>query len=329
MAGTETRPMEVSGQGGMSLLQAIRDGVVDTPPLVSWNTWQQWRRDEGLRPTAQADGPEAVPNNRQEALLWRQTMESEYGVDWQTDLAVQESEALENEQFRAEQVAQEAQSREPRSVEPAADALRPGSVSPDPLRSPGSGSVTGALSPGSGQASVADSWRSSAPGTPKTLKIKVLVAYEPSKMPLEQYLERLAKQARALEVIGEPLESGVLELMVAKAGYQLRLHEEAKNEPRASRKLLKQEYVVELLSIDGTAGQTARLTALEALLEEAGESCEVLKSAIAVGMSVTSSPAPTPTRASTSRPRTAPSSPQPREPRFLRTGRWRGNPSTL
>ena len=46
--------MEVSGYDG-SLQEAIHDGRVPTPPLMSLNMWQTWRANEGRRPTMEAD----------------------------------------------------------------------------------------------------------------------------------------------------------------------------------------------------------------------------------------------------------------------------------
>ena len=68
-----------------TLVQAVRDGDVETPALMSWNPWQQWRRDVGLRPTAAADGE--ATTSAQESALWKSTMLELYGTEWPLKLA--------------------------------------------------------------------------------------------------------------------------------------------------------------------------------------------------------------------------------------------------
>ena len=46
--------VEVS-RSGKTLRQALEDGEIPHPPLVSWNDWQKWRRDIGRRPTTAVD----------------------------------------------------------------------------------------------------------------------------------------------------------------------------------------------------------------------------------------------------------------------------------
>ena len=68
-----------------TLVQAIRDRDVESPALMSWNPWQQWRRDVGLRPTAAADGE--ATTSAQESALWKATMLELYGTEWPLMLA--------------------------------------------------------------------------------------------------------------------------------------------------------------------------------------------------------------------------------------------------
>ena len=46
---------EVSGFAG-TLDEAIRTDVIPVPELMSWNAFQQWRRDVGRRPVMHRDG---------------------------------------------------------------------------------------------------------------------------------------------------------------------------------------------------------------------------------------------------------------------------------
>ncbi len=74
---------EVQGLS-MTLQEAIDAGEIPRPGLMSFNSWQQWRRDAGRRVTGSAG-----TGSREEATLWRRTMERPYGSEWQEDLALQ------------------------------------------------------------------------------------------------------------------------------------------------------------------------------------------------------------------------------------------------
>ena len=67
---------QVSGSS-KTLVEAIRDGEVEQPALMSWNKWQQWRRDKGLRPTAAVDSE--ATTGAQESALWKSIMLELYG----------------------------------------------------------------------------------------------------------------------------------------------------------------------------------------------------------------------------------------------------------
>jgi hypothetical protein len=58
--------------------------------------------------------------------------------------------------------------------------------------------------------------------------------YQPAAETLERYQTRVKKQAQALENLGEPLGEGVLPALLAKAAYELRLFEEAKDDASRS-----------------------------------------------------------------------------------------------
>ena len=78
---TETR-REVTGVD-TPFLEAVDAGDITRPPLLSWNDWQQWRRDQGSRPSQGVDG--YVPTSKDEASLWRKSMQHLYGEDWAAD----------------------------------------------------------------------------------------------------------------------------------------------------------------------------------------------------------------------------------------------------
>ena len=81
---------QVSGSD-RTLIEAIRSGEVETPPLMGWNRWQQWRREAGMRPTVARD--HHTTTAAQETALWRSVMTELHGPDWTSTLAEQEVES--------------------------------------------------------------------------------------------------------------------------------------------------------------------------------------------------------------------------------------------
>ena len=60
----------------LSLLVSVPLGIL---AALKWNRWQEWRRTEGQRPTSLTDGETTAA--RQEANIWRNTMEALHGQD--------------------------------------------------------------------------------------------------------------------------------------------------------------------------------------------------------------------------------------------------------
>ena len=69
----------------ISLTDEITQKVVPHPPLMGWNTWLAWRKKIGRRPHQSVDGAGTSPSF--EAKLWRATMSSLYGEEWDIELA--------------------------------------------------------------------------------------------------------------------------------------------------------------------------------------------------------------------------------------------------
>ena len=153
--------------------------------------------------------------------------------------------------------------------------------------SPGSGERGPARSPGSGMRTPPPrSWHSSSPGTPTSLPTTVLTGRDPSKEPIDDYLNRLNRQATALETLRQPLEAGMLETLCEKAKYEEKLFEEARDNPSRAKHILKREHAIEMREIDGTDEQQYRIAALVQMLEERGLSVGVPGSGVALGHSV-------------------------------------------
>ena len=207
-------------QSAKTLLEAVREGEVPRPALMGWNDWQVWRRDLGRRPLVAVDG--STTSTAQESALWKSTMLELYGAEWSIELV------------SAEVVREDpATQLSAPSAQPAADAGATGAAEVPPLfaeRSPGSGVATGAASPGSGLGTPESGTFTAFPGRASLIASSVLRKYRPGVETLEKYSERLARQAAALDALDEPLAAGVLQGLLAKAKYELRLYEEAKDD---------------------------------------------------------------------------------------------------
>ena len=274
--GNEKRTQQQVSLSSKTLVQAIRDGDVESPALMGWNPWQQWRRDVGLRPTAAADGE--ATTSAQESALWKSPMLELYGTEWPLKL-VEHGEALvvattqPSEPSRQPAAGADAQPFVPGEQPAEGACLETPRQAPAAQESQGPGSGLGP-SPGSGPT---PSWSSRSPGTPTGLTLKVTKPYVPEQETLERYQERVTRQARALESLGRPLGNGVLEVVLSKASYELKLYEEAGSDPVLQLQCLKQEYAMEMLDIDGSTAQAHRLSALESMLEAKGESIAELR----------------------------------------------------
>ena len=255
---------QVSGSE-KTLIQAIRDGDVERPTLMDWNTFQVWRSRNGRRPIVATDG--FTTTTTQESALWKSVMADLYGENWTMILAQGGEEPRET--------GTPPPPREPR-LEPAAGAEV---VTPGPAlrESPGSGD----LPPGaaeSGPSSPVPSFDSQRPGTPAGLTAKVLKPFVPQKESLLKYQERVKKQAAALESLGEPLTEGVLDVLLQRAEFQDEIFEQGRTDVRKQIRALRRLYAVELVAYDGSEddatkmAQSIRMQALEALLEAYGQS---------------------------------------------------------
>ena len=177
---------QVSGSE-LSLINAIREGIVPQPVLQGWNEWQVWRRENGRRPLVRTDG--YTTSAPQEAALWRSAMTELYGNDWTEQLinpSVVDEEPVTGSDAGQEgklgtQPASSAPAPIPNTSAPATQFQTPPPTARVRLSIPGSGDVypvpeltarTGAASPGSGVVST-DSWDSGSPGTPSGITARI------------------------------------------------------------------------------------------------------------------------------------------------------------
>ena len=67
---------------------ALEEGKIPTPRVMTWNEWQNWRKDKGGMPEGRERGREV---QRMESALHKATMQRIYGDRWRDELsAVQE-----------------------------------------------------------------------------------------------------------------------------------------------------------------------------------------------------------------------------------------------
>ena len=74
-------PGSVQGFSG-TFWEAVDNGEIPKPDLVSWNEWQRWRATEGGR----EKGVRGRPEQLREADLWRAAMKEYYGDGWRDRL---------------------------------------------------------------------------------------------------------------------------------------------------------------------------------------------------------------------------------------------------
>ena len=198
--------------GGGTLAEAIASGAVSEPPLVNYQSWISWRAGEGLRPTMRKSGHGTT--SRQEAELWKATMEARYGTDWRSLL--EDAELLRAEE--AEAAAQrEAELRREAATTGVEGETVPGAGSEElPKASPGeSGSRPEPRRRREDTASVG----SSEPPTPRALRRVLENKFEPSK---ENYVERegrVRRMVEALNLLGRPVEEGEAASILIRARY--------------------------------------------------------------------------------------------------------------
>ena len=88
------------------------------------------------------------------------------------------------------------------------------------------------------------------------------VPYDPKKEPMDMYLGRARRIVAALASLGRPCDEGVLELLQSEAAVTLTIFEAAPDNVEQQNARLQEEFAIQFLEIDGTAGQFAKIQAL-------------------------------------------------------------------
>ena len=87
---------------------------------------------------------------------------------------------------------------------------------------------------------------------------------------MERYLERTGRIVAALASLGRPCDDGVLELLHAEAAVTLTIFEAAPDNLEQQNARLQEEFAIQFLEIDGTAGQFVKIQALENVMMRRG-----------------------------------------------------------
>ena len=146
----------------------------------------------------------------------------------------------------------------------------------------------GLNSPGSGRSA---SWKSASPGSPGSIRLRIMRDFVPGNMVLEQYESQLRRMAAVLETMpGESLQPGQLEVALERNRLISRMYEESGGDRALQNRLLSRELAAELLTIDNTVEQRYVIEAMEGLLTDRGVDVEEIRTAVVTGDAV----APTP-----------------------------------
>ena len=186
---------EVSGEPeGVTLIEAIDAGRVDTPGELNFPQWQAWRRGPGRRPTIRRDGRGL--STREEVDLWRRVMEHLYGEGRAGELEEQDED------------------------EGADGAIVP-TLEPIPPSPAGSAGVDGR-----GQAVGPPSSAGSGGASVRSLQGKLKSLYDPSAEDLGSYLMRMGRTIEALTTLDASAPPGQLEMCTRKAELMIELYAE-------------------------------------------------------------------------------------------------------
>ena len=215
MAAEDVEPPEVDEQIGGSLIEFIDQQIVPVPELLSWNEWQNWRRDYGLRPHRRS--------RRAESTLWKATMLELYGPHWLTEVHTKQFAEEEDEEYTNPPLRRRIPPEAPPTGAGVANSLEdllsfdpvPASVPAQP--SSPSAEYTAPVEAGAGRVetesyrSSADavsvaasaSWHGSQPGSPRSIVARIQKPYEPSAETTTEYSEKLDKYVAALRELGD------------------------------------------------------------------------------------------------------------------------------
>ncbi|CAJ1420832.1 unnamed protein product, partial [Effrenium voratum] len=180
---------------GVTLLELIRSGAIETPEEMSFPRWQAWRRGPGRRPTRRVDGRGI--RTAEEVELWRSVMAALYGEERVDDLE-------EEEEAEVEGPPQGPLALVP--VRPAGSTEETGAdAAPQPigLVGAGAGTPTGGVGAG-GRVSPRSSAGSSAPGADE-VRQRIFASHDPRQSSLEAFLSKMRRLVSAMEVFGMAL----------------------------------------------------------------------------------------------------------------------------
>ena len=288
------------------LLDAIRDGDVEKPDLMGWNDFQKWRnKPGGSRPTMARDAGRT--SNQLEVQIWRAVMRELYGEQWEREIVNREVAASRDD-------AQEAEAPAARSSVPGvasssapqdADAgpfpggsgrntpvsqRGPGPYSPHspvPLQPGAAGGLAAMISPGSGRGTPSSfhSERVNAQNVDEVTR-KLFRPYDPEKDTLENYVDKLRRQVRAVRHHGRPVDESVYQSLVGKAEIVDALHREFPLDYQSQKDKIVAEIAFEYQQTDLTVpdgAQVLKIKVLEELARERNVDLDEVRGAVDFG----------------------------------------------
>eukprot|EP00435_Cladocopium_sp_Y103_P042487 s1035_g11.t1 len=193
-----------------TLLEAIDEGIVPRPPLLTYQEWNAWRAREGQRPSRRRHGDQEITTTTaEEAQLWRKVMATLYGEDWQDQLAMAGGALEESDEETAKEEEEEQEAVEDVPAASGADlALVPAHAR---AKSAASSSVGGE--------SVFQDMSSS-----HRLQEGFLKEFVPGAETARRFGKRLRGIADALGVFGEMIDEESVERRVIRALYLEKIH---------------------------------------------------------------------------------------------------------
>ena len=189
---------------GVSLLEAIDAGRIETPGELKFPEWQAWRRGPGMRPTRKRDGRGIRTGD--EVALWKEVMTALYGEG--------RAGALQSEGEEEEELVPVVP-----SLPAGGGPVGLGGFSTPPYSPSFLGSEEGRQSPrpssvGSGSASVS------------SLKGRLDALYDPANEEFSAYLARMGRVISALRSLDASVPPKTLEKITKKAELMIELHAE-------------------------------------------------------------------------------------------------------
>ena len=197
-----------------TLLEAIEEGIVPRPGLLTYQDWNSWRARDGQRPSKRRHGDdERTTTTAEEAQLWRTVMEALYGPEWKDQLAVAGGALEETEEEEEEE---EEEERLPTTLARAPEGgVRMAQGAEPPAIGPGGSAASSTVG---GESVFRDM-------SLVRLQEVFLKDYAPGSETAVRFAKRLRRVSEALGLLGEEVDEASMERRVIRALYWEKIYE--------------------------------------------------------------------------------------------------------